>query len=650
MNVKILDSWLREYLKTSVTPSQIEKSLSLTSASVERLEKVKDDFLYDIEVTTNRVDLMSVLGIAKEGEASLSQSGKNAKFISLSLKKPVEDNEEKVNIKNNPKLVNRICAAVLSVNVKGSPKYIKERLEASGIRSLNNLIDVTNYVMREVGHPAHVFDFDKIPTKIIVVRESSKGEKIKTLDGKEYVLPGGDIVADDGEGNIIDLLGIMGLENSVVSESTRKILFFIDNNDPHRIRKTSMGLGIRTEASILNEKRVDPEKAYEAFLRGVDLYKEIADAKVISPIYDIYPNRHIEKTVTVSVEKVSKIIGAKINKHEMKSILLKLDFGVLEKGNNLVVTVPSSRAGDIEIEEDIIEEVARIYGYHKLPSVLPPQENTRSSKYTNQFFWEERAKEALKYWEFTETYTNSMVSKDLFEEKEENAVTIQNPLNSDLLYMRRTIVPSLLQVLKENPKSEEIKIFELANVYIKKINDLPNEVMTLAGIFKKPNVSFYEVKGAIEQLFADLGIEPSFKKSQKVSVGASVYANKKYVGEIEVFDNNIIDFELNFEELIKHATLKKTYKPIAKYPPIIEDLAFVISDYIETQSVIEAIINQSPLITDVTLLDQYSDSRTFHVVYQDPNKNLTNEEVAKIREKIISSLKEKFSAKLKGKE
>lgn len=647
MNIKILDSWLREYLKTSSTSSEIGKSLSLTSVSVERLEKIKEDFLYDIEVTTNRVDLMSVLGIGKEAEASLSQSGKNAKFLTPSFKKAVGADIEKISIKNNPKLVNRICAAVLSVKVKDSPKYIKERLEASGIRSLNNIIDVTNYVMREVGHPAHVFDLDKIPTRTIVIRESSKDEKIKTLDGKEYALMGGDIVADDGEGKIIDLLGIMGLENSVVSENTKNILFFIDNNDPQIIRKTSMALGIRTEAAILNEKRIDPEKAYEAFLRGLELYEETADAQIVSPIYDIYSNKSVVKTITVSVEKVSKIVGLEISENEIKNILQKLAFSVSKKGAGLSVTVPSSRTEDIEIEEDIIEEIARIYGYHKLPSVLPHQDNMRSSKYTNQFFWEKRTKEALKYWGFIETYTNSMVSKDLFEEQEENAVIVQNPLNSDLIYMRRTIVPSLLQVLKDNPQNEEIKIFELANIYIKKSNDLPNEVMTLAGIIKKPDVSFYEVKGVFEQLFADLGITPSFKKSQKVSSGASIFADKEYVGEIEIFDENIIDFEINFEELIKHATLKKTYKPIAKYPPIIEDLAFVMPENTQTQDVIEEIKKQNSLITDVTLLDQYADSRTFHVVYQDPSKNLTNEEIVKIREKIISSLKEKFNLKPK---
>lgn len=648
MNIKILDSHLREYLKTSSSPSEIAEMLSLTSASVEKIEKINSDFLYDIEVTTNRVDLMSILGIAKEAKASLSQFGKSGKYLAPVFKKPVSGTEENISIKNNPKIVNRICAAVLSVAVAPSPKVISERLEASGIRSLNNLIDVTNYVMREIGHPAHVFDFDRLPTKTIVIREASRGEKIKTLDGKEYELPGGDIVADDGEGNIIDLLGIMGLENSVVTENTKRILFFIDNNDPFRIRKTSKALGIRSEAAVLNEKGVDPQKAYDAFLRGIELYQNIAQGQILSPIYDIYPNKVKQRKIELSSEKISKVLGVKVPETEIKNILRMLDFQISKRGNKLEITVPSSRINDIEIEEDIMEEVARIYGYHKLPSILPKEESIKSAKLTDQFFWDERVKNSLKYWGFTETYSYSMVSANLYEGDTREAVRIQNPLNEDLLFMRRTLVPSLLKITDENKTFDELKVFEIANTYHKKSNDLPSEIMTLAGVIKKDNVSFYEVKGIIEQLFADLGIEPKFKKSQKASVGASIYIEQENIGEIEVLDNNVIDFELNFQKLTKHATLTKKYKPIAKYPPIIEDLAFEVSESIETVDLIHEIQKQSSLIIEASLLDQFADSRTFHVVYQDPNKNLTNEIVSKIRKKIIGVLKEKFGAKLKN--
>ena len=258
MNIKILDSWLRDYVKTPVTAKEIAEKLSLTSVSVERLERYHDDYIYEIEVTTNRPDLMSVVGLARETATILKHLGIKAEFIPLKLTKPnTKGLANLIEIKNDPKLVHRICAVVMEVQIKESPGFLKERLETSDIRSLNNLIDITNYVMRTVGHPAHVFDFDRLDTKTLTIREARNGEKIQTLDGKEYKLYGGEIIAVNDKHEIVDLLGIMGLQDSVVTKETKRILYFIDNNDKSRIRKASMSLGIRTEAAILNEKGLD---------------------------------------------------------------------------------------------------------------------------------------------------------------------------------------------------------------------------------------------------------------------------------------------------------------------------------------------------------------------------------------------------------
>ena len=215
MNIRIVNSWLRDFLKTKVTPEVIARELSLKSVSVDRVEKINDDYIYDIEITTNRPDLMSVEAIAKEASAVLE----DAEFNELKTDKiQTSNNKFPIEIINDPKLVNRICAVVMEVEIGQSPTLIKTRLEKSGIRNLNSLIDVTNYVMRETGHPAHVFDYDLITTKKMVIRASKPGEKIITLDDKQYSLLGGDIVADDTTGKIIDLLGIMGTKNSVVRE------------------------------------------------------------------------------------------------------------------------------------------------------------------------------------------------------------------------------------------------------------------------------------------------------------------------------------------------------------------------------------------------------------------------------------------------
>lgn len=648
MDIKILDSWLRDFLKTKANPEKIGEILSATSVSVDRIEKSGEDFVYDIEVTTNRPDLASVTGIAREAAAALNQHGIDASYEEPRLKTPETPKDKLIEITSDPKLVNRLLAVAMEVEVGESPKETRERLEKSGTRSLNNVIDVTNYVMKEIGHPTHVFDLDRLNTKTLTVREAKSGETIETLDNKKYVLRGGEIVAVDDNGRIVDLLGIMGLENSVVTEKTKRILYFINTNEPTRIRKASMSLGIRTEAAVLNEKNIDSELAYKALLLGVELFEKNAKGKIISEITDIYSNKVKEKTVSVRLSRINKLIGIEIEPQKALKALKDLGFEAKLLKDSIDVVVPSFRLGDIEIEEDLIEEIARLQGYENLPNILPPQTKVVAHRFADGFYWEKRVKQAFKYWGFTEVYTYSFVSTELFEGPLEEAVEINNPLNEEFVYMRKTLVPSLLKVVSDNKEQETIKIFEIANVYHKRKGDLPQELLTLAGVVKKEKANFYEVKGLVEQLLTDLGIKNlEFKSSDKTGIGASLYVGKEYLGEIEILDNNLIDFELNFELILKNASLKKIFKPLSKFPPIVEDLSFNISKSIETKSVIDEIKSKSKLITEVELMDQYDNSRTFHIVYQDPEKNLTTEEVSQIREKIISDLKEKFGASLK---
>lgn len=670
MKIKILDGWLKEYVETKARPQSIAEKLSLTSVSIERIEEYKGDSLYDIEVTTNRPDLMSVVGLAREAAAVLPQFDISAKFNPPKLSEPKPlSTKPLITIQNDPKLVNRVCAAILEVRVKPTPQEIVDRLEASDIRSLNNLIDVTNYVMRTIGHPTHVFDFDRLNTKKLTIRESKKGEEIETLDGKKHVLPGGDIVAVDENGRIVDLLGVMGLENSIVTDQTKRILFFIDNNNPAKMRKTSMSLGIRSEAVQLNEKGLDPDLAMDALLYGIALYEKIADGKLLAPIIDIYLNKPKKKIVKVSEETLRREIGVEIPEKKILEILKSLnlspvilasdevarpesptmrDPGQARMTKSIECAIPTYR-NDLGIEEDIIEEIARVYGYHNLPSNIPPLTIAETKPLgSDPFYWENRIKEALKYWGFTEVYSYSMVAESMYEGPLDDAVKLRNPLDEDHVYMRNTLVPSLLQVINENKNRKTVRIFEIANIYQKNGTNLPTETRLLAGVLKKPDASFYEVKGTIEQLFWDLGIrETSFKPTSRGGVGADVHIGREDIGSIEVFDDDLIDFELNLELITKHATLKKTYNPLAKYPPVIEDLALIVSEDEQTGNIIETIKSQNDLIVEVSLLDKYETTRTFHIVYMDRSKNLSAEEVAEIRNKIIEKLRDKYKAKLK---
>ncbi|HYM64897.1 MAG TPA: phenylalanine--tRNA ligase subunit beta [Candidatus Sulfotelmatobacter sp.] len=647
MNIKILDSQLREYLKTKAKPQDLAEKLSLTSFSVEKVEKYGDDFLYEIEITTNRPDLFSIIGIAKEAAAILPGFGIDATFIPLKLEKQIVNSEFPINIKNDPKLVNRVISVLIEVSTSDSDDLIKKRLEASGIRSLNNVIDVTNYVMRTIGHPTHVFDFDRLHTKELTIREARKGEKIKTLDAKEYTLLGGEIVAANDKNEIVDLLGIMGLSNSVVTNDTKRILYFIDNNEPHRIRNTSMSLGIRTEAATLNEKGIDPNLSMEAMIYGIELFKKYANGKQISKILDIYPNVSKEKTIVVSTDKINKILGVEMDIKKAAKILYDLGFNITVDKNEIKTVIPTNRLEDMEEDVDVIEEIARVYGYHNLPSVLPTGANIRATQFADEFYWEKRIKNAMKYWGFTECYTYSFVSQSLFDGPIESAVTVSNPLTEDFVFMRNSLVPSLLNVIKENKSFDKIKIFEIANVYIKKENNLPDEKLMFSGVIKKDNANFYEVKGILEQVLYDLSIKNlSFKNSKSGGMGSSLYIEKDYLGEIEVLDTNLIDFELDFRVILKYSNYNKEYKPFFKYPPIVEDITLILEENTKTENIINDIKKQSLLIVDVVLKDVYKNSKTFHITYQNPDSNLTKDEVSKIRDSIISSLQKNFRAKI----
>jgi len=654
MDIKILDSHLRERITTNAKPQDIAKALSLSSASVERVEQFgKNDFVYTVEITTNRPDMVSVVGIAREAATVLPQFGFEVKLHPLDLPLPKRESvEQAITIVNDDKLVRRICGIILDVQIGESPQFIKERLEAAGIRSLNNIIDITNYIMLEMGHPAHAFDYDRLTTKKLLIRPSKKGERLVTLDKKEHILAGGDIVADNGKGEIIDLLGIMGTLNSVVTNDTKRILFFFDNNDPWKIRKTSMGLSIRTDAAALNEKGVDPELALDALKRGVIFYKKFAHAKVASSIIDIYPGKVKPITILVRNDSISKIIGVEISIKQSIKILKSLGFGVKEGKEKLSVTPPSWREGDILIEEDVVEEVARMYGYHNIPTQLPPF--TKAAFYhqnTNPFFWEEKIKNAMKFWGFTEVYTYSLISKDLFSLPLEKAITLKNPLDEEHVYMRSSLMPSFETVLEENKGRDNIFIFEISNIYQKQQSGLPKEVQKLAFLLKGTmmgeKVSYYHAKGILEQLAKECSIKNlRFEEYLEGGVGAYVLLGHKQLGEILVAQSHIT-VEINFDVWLQQVSSKKTYTPLAKYPPIIEDLAFILDSKVKTAEAIDTIKKQSVIITHVSLLDQFENTRTFHVIYQHKDKNLTTEEVATVRNHIASALSTAYGARLK---
>lgn len=675
MNILIPDSWLREHLKTKAMPKQIANYLTLCSQTVEKINQTKRDSVYEIEITTNRSDCLSVYGIARELNAILPQFGIKAK-----LKELTESKKEIPQVKKNlalkvkitkPSLCPRFTALVFdNVTIKPSPKIIQNRLEKSGVRALNNVVNISNYLMLELGQPMHTFDYDKIKKATMILREAKKGEKIVTLDKETRTLPQGAIVIEDGAGRIIDLCGIMGGANSEVDEKTKRVLLFVQTYDPMKIRRTCQALAFRTEAASRFEKGVDPEGVIPAMKKAVVMFEKNCGAKVASDLIDVYPNPQKEKTVSLGQEKLNEVIGVNIKLEKAKEILEDLGFKIKLDPirHTLYANIPHWRYDDINIPEDLIEEIARIYGYHRLPSNLPQGEIPLQIK-DPIFEWEDQIKNALENWGFTETMSYSMVSQEQLTKTEINpkdCLKISNPLTEDLVYMRPSLIPSLLTVVSEN-NQEEIAIFELANVYLyQKINQLPDEAPMLTGLLT--GNKFYQAKGVVEMILATIGItnyqfEPYQLKQtfygkvfhpartaeimvKNDSLGAVGEISPHVLARFGV-KGRVVVFDLDFRELVKYASKAKKYSPIPRYPAIVEDLAFVIPRKTLVGEMFEKIKKVSKLIISVELIDSYKNTRTFRITYQSPKKTLTDKEVEKIRKKIIKRVKGKFRAKLK---
>ena len=680
MDIKISDNWLRDYLKTKISSQELGKFLSYCGPSVEYINKVGNDFVYHIEATTNRPDMMSVIGIAREANAILKSFNKEAEFLPLKIKalsKKIK-NELPLNVEIKDKnLCSRFTAIILdNIKIAPSPKWLKERLEVSGIRALNNVIDISNYAMLETGQPMHIFDYDKIKNHKMILRKSKKGESVVTLDGIKRNLLEGVIVTEDEE-KLIDLCGIMGGENSAVSPETKRIIVFTQIYNPLLIRKTCQALAFWTEAAVRFEKGVDSEGTVTALWRAVELLEKLANGQIKSNLIDIKNIEHKQKKVKVKFSKINQLIGIEIKPRKAVFILNSLGFKAKIKKDEIEAVAPSWRANDINIPEDLIEEIARIYGYHNLPSILPSNQILEQETGLD-FFWEKKVKALLKYLGFSEFYNYSFISaKDLenFNLERNDCVKIINPLNTDWEYMRPSLIPSILKTVADNENNfSEMKIFELSNVYIKKTNNvLPDEFPMLVGalVDKNDKNLFFKTKGILETLFEELGIlDIEFKTGdvQNFQKGktAEIFLENKTIGFLGILDQKIascfglknipVIFNLDFKKLIKKASSEKKYKEISKYPLAKMDLAMIVDESVLYKNLL-AVMKKAggDLVKNIQLFDVYrggqigpgKKSLAFSIEYGADNKTLSGEEAKEVQNKIIQAVQNELNAKIR---
>ncbi len=655
MNIKITHSWLLDYLDTDATPIEIQKYLSLCGPSIERIEEVNGETVYDIEITSNRIDTASVMGIAREAAAILPMFGKKAILKKKELKIPYfEGTGVPITITDPEGVCRRVLGIVVEVRgVSSSPAYISNRLSATDMRSLNNIVDVTNYVMTEIGHPTHVFDYDRISTHNLILRHAKNGEEIVTFDDKKYLLDDKDIVIDDGTGTIIDLPGIMGTANSVVTQDTKRILFFIESNDPVSIRRTSMHYGIRTMASTINEKNPDPNLALTALYRGIELFTEVADAKIVSPLIDIYPKKQVEITISTSKRFIDAKVGVEIPLDKIVSILTNLDFKVEVKNNDLLsITVPTHRVSDVTIPEDIVEEVARVFGYFAIPPVLQPPVYVTQPKETELLFlYQYVIKLFLKHKGYSEVMNYSAVSKELlsqFDSEKTEHLFITNSISEDIKYLRQSLIPSLVKNVKQNEGfAKEIKLFEVAKTYIP-TNSLPKEEFKLSIV---TTVSLDDLKSILISLMKELNISFSIEGGGSnsyllqsvagtISTGTTKYGTfgqvKPILSRNVGVEKAVYVAELSFKELMNAARVMPGYKSFSQYAHITHDITIKkIASYSELKKkafdISNKLISMSPIST-------YKDTITLRLEFTDHNRNMQESEVKSEVKKIQAIL------------
>lgn len=668
MNIKITHNWLLEYLDTNATPYEIQEYLSLCGPSVEKIEKVNHDFVYDIEITSNRVDAASVFGIAQEAQAILPQFGRKAKLKinplnQYKFNELTNSNSDQIyklypNLKIST-LCSRFSAIILDVKIEESPDFIAERLKLSGIKSINNVIDISNYLMISLGQPVHIFDYDKISKSQMKMRLSGKGEKIITLDEKEIVLPGDDIVIEDGSGKLIDLCGIMGGLNSSVATGTKRIVLFVQTYNKERIRRTSMMTGQRTVAATYFEKGLDEERVEPTLVYGVKLLQKYAQGKITSGVCDIYPSPYTGKTITVSYEDINRLIGLSINKQKIAEILSNLGFTLPlchDRSEAVTITIPSYRKNDVAIKEDIIEEIARIYGYFNLPSRLSPPAYVKQPKDTeNLFYYQQKIKYLLKHLGLNEVMNYSMISESLINTldlKLGKYLCISNTISQDLKYLRLSLLPSLIKNIKDNQgKRDILKMFEIAKIYYPVNNDLPNEVYKLGIV---TNTDFYDLKGIIEKLLQDLNITNyEIKKYTNNlltdNISAEIMINHQSIGFLGklkpkfqaamLIKDNVILAEIDLQMLIDNAKVIPVYKPINPFAEIKLDLNIKIDDGRTYADIKKKAFDISKLLTKVEVINLFKDKLSLRFYFSSANCNITEEEAKQELDKIINGLR-----------
>ena len=634
----------------------------------------------DFEITPNRPDCLSVLGMAREIAVT---TGKTWSMPEIALKPGVGRIEEelKVEVEDATLCPRYLARVVRNIHIAPSPQWMRRRLAAAGVRPINNIVDITNYVMLELGQPMHAFDLDRVEGRKIVVRTAGPGETIVTLDGKHRDLAEDMLVIADTD-KPIAVAGVMGGANSEITDETRQIVLESALFQGAGVRLTSKALGLRSEASSRFEKGLDINMARTAVDRAAQLIQELGAGTVVEGCIDVLGASTDRKTIMVKWNRINELLGLKLSVEVMKNILTRLGLEVTLDGDTLSAVVPTYR-NDLEGVADLAEEVARIYGYDKIPMTLMEGSASRGTR-TRKQNWIDAVKQALVGMGMYETMTYSFASPAVYQsigmadpKDFPPAIRIANPLGEDQSMLRTTMMPSMLEVLSRNynRRLEDCSIFEINPVFLPKslpLTDLPDEVLTLAMGQYGADSDFYSMKGKIEVIAELLGLEHkiSFRAVRHPALHPGRTAEVRIgdqpvgvFGEVhpKVADNYQLDIrvmlgELNLAALLDQAKTGCQYRPLPRYPAVPRDLALIVEKTVPAGQILEQIRKTGgKILEDVSLFDIYEGSQipegyrsmAFSLVYRASDRTLKDDEVNKVHKKILTALEREIGAKLR---
>ena len=629
-----------------------------------------DDTVVEYEITSNRVDCFSMIGMAREVAATFRKPFYPPVVTVKANDKDVND-FVKVTVKDHD-LCSRYCARVVeNIKIGPSPKWMQDRLKAMGIRSINNLVDITNYIMEEYGQPMHAYDLDTIANHEIIVKRANDGDTFVTLDGQERKMDSNILMICDGEKEV-GIAGIMGGENSMITDNVKTVLFEAACFDGTNIRLASKRIGLQTDASFKFTKGLDPNTAMEAINRACQLVEEMGCGDVVGGVVDIYPEPVKEKVLEFEPDRYNKLLGTDISKEEMLTYLTKLELVYNEQDNTL--TIPTFRQ-DLNCTADIAEEVARFYGYDNIPVSLPKGEATVGKKPFDQRV-QGIAREICERNGFSGGMTYSFESPKVFDKlllpedaMERQAIVIANPLGEDFSIMRTVSLNGMLTSLATNynRRNKVARLYELGNIYLPKalpLTELPDEKMRLTlGMYGAGD--FFDMKGVVEEIFDKLGVtgaecEPS-NDIPYLHPGRQARIQKGkldlgFIGQIhpEVGDNYNLKTEayvavLNMEVITMLTNFDRKYEGIAKFPASTRDLSMVMDKGLFVGQ-IEHVIkkNAGKILESCELFDVYEGEQVgagkksvaFSLIFRAKDRNLESAEVDKAVEKVLDALRQ----------